>query len=368
MAERVHEGGSRGGIWAAVTAWATGRGLLGLHAGSFALVACVLVMINLLRSPAELWFWQPLTRWGVVLAVHALLVATRAAVRMADQAGAAAGGPQPVRRRSRPALGRTLPAPRLTTRPVAAAFRALPGASARVGRGLDVVGRGGRERWRQTVESPRVRATARAVRDRLPSPGRVARADEAAAPAGWGWSAADAGEPVAADRASSGGRRWRVGDLGEKARQRAATTMGRVREALDPPALVEAADPVAMPPVAPEVQGWGQPAAGWEGSGWSPPAGGGQYPSWPAGQNEGATTPGWDGVDRSERNGDGQGGDAGRDIVIAGPSPAPGAVPASETDWRWLEAAAAAWLARREAETAGREPDTTPGPGQHPGH
>ena len=41
------------------------------HAGAYALVMTVLVLINLIQSPHEMWFIWPLIGWGVALVAHA---------------------------------------------------------------------------------------------------------------------------------------------------------------------------------------------------------------------------------------------------------------------------------------------------------
>src|SRR5215217_1015062 len=57
-----------------VGAWTLGRGLLSLHIGVYLLTATVLILLNLARSPNDLWFQAPLRRWAVLLLLHAALV------------------------------------------------------------------------------------------------------------------------------------------------------------------------------------------------------------------------------------------------------------------------------------------------------
>ena len=46
------------------------------HVGLYLVAATVLVMANVIASPSELWFWQPLLVLGVVLALHIALIIT----------------------------------------------------------------------------------------------------------------------------------------------------------------------------------------------------------------------------------------------------------------------------------------------------
>lgn len=57
-----------------VGSWTLGRGLLSLHVGAYLLTATALILLNLTRSPNDLWFQDPLRRWGVFVVLHAALV------------------------------------------------------------------------------------------------------------------------------------------------------------------------------------------------------------------------------------------------------------------------------------------------------
>jgi len=45
-----------------------------IHFGIYLLVNAGLVVVNLLTSPGELWFYWPLLGWGIGVAVHAFAV------------------------------------------------------------------------------------------------------------------------------------------------------------------------------------------------------------------------------------------------------------------------------------------------------
>ena len=66
--------------------WLLGPSGLVLHLGAFLLGAMLLTLLNLLRSPGEIWFWRPLAWWGGLLAVHAGLT-VGGAVRTAGARG-----------------------------------------------------------------------------------------------------------------------------------------------------------------------------------------------------------------------------------------------------------------------------------------
>ncbi|MBA2518090.1 MAG: 2TM domain-containing protein [Chloroflexia bacterium] len=48
-------------------------GCVTTHVGVYLVAATGLLLLNVLRSPGDLWFWQPLAPWGVLLALHAVL-------------------------------------------------------------------------------------------------------------------------------------------------------------------------------------------------------------------------------------------------------------------------------------------------------
>ena len=58
-----------------LTAWILGPGLLSFHVGIYLLAVVGLLLWNLFRSPAALWVDEPLRRWGLVVVFHATAVA-----------------------------------------------------------------------------------------------------------------------------------------------------------------------------------------------------------------------------------------------------------------------------------------------------
>jgi len=54
--------------------WLLGVGLLSFHVGLYLLVALALVLVNLYQTPAHIWARRPLLIWGIIVAVHAVLV------------------------------------------------------------------------------------------------------------------------------------------------------------------------------------------------------------------------------------------------------------------------------------------------------
>ena len=65
----------------AAEGWLTGSGLLAVHIGTYLLVGVGLLLLNLFRSPGDLWVGRPLLLWAIVLVTHASLVATRKVTR-----------------------------------------------------------------------------------------------------------------------------------------------------------------------------------------------------------------------------------------------------------------------------------------------
>ena len=94
-----------------VRAWASGGGLLGFHVGAFLLAALGVMLLVIARDPSDIDVPGPLLAWGVMLAAHAAVVATlvgpRAlrAYRRGRRAGAAVGATRvgPATAQSRPA-------------------------------------------------------------------------------------------------------------------------------------------------------------------------------------------------------------------------------------------------------------------------
>lgn len=51
--------------------WLAGPGFFAVHLGVFVCGATILTLVNIVRSPDDLWFWKPLVVWGALLVVHA---------------------------------------------------------------------------------------------------------------------------------------------------------------------------------------------------------------------------------------------------------------------------------------------------------
>ena len=77
-----------------VRAWVTGRGLLASHAGLFVVAATALTLFNIVRTPANLWVWQPLLLWAIVLTIHGVLVARSARMPATAPARRRGSGPE----------------------------------------------------------------------------------------------------------------------------------------------------------------------------------------------------------------------------------------------------------------------------------
>lgn len=342
-----------------------GSGPLALHTGVFLLAACALVLYNLASTPNDLWAWRPLARWGVLLAVHAAAVAVAALLATAQVDETL---PSPRVRSARAHPRRTVTVPALSARPLIAVTRALPGASARLGADLGVAGRRGRERWRRDT-APRLRALLARV------DGEPATGPAPAPPVGAGWSQpAPVSDAVGSTRAGA-----RLADAGRLAatatlvaRRRLVALAASRPTASDPPFAGPAAPPdppmltVPVPPgptagtgaeaSGPALDGWAVARrltggdAGWHVAGRAvpvePPAGRASDPS-----------PEFRALERLAGSPP-VAGLSGQDVVVTGPSPLPPA--ATDTDWAWVEAAAAAWLARREAAAADDAPPSPP--------
>ena len=329
-------------------AWLLGTGLLAAHVGAYLLGATGLLLLNLLRSPHDLWFWEPLRAWGVLLAAHAAAVAASAAVRdvvMAghDRAAATDRAPSPRDPAPTPSPARPAPARVRLARRLGAGVRSAAGAA---------------------VHAAPVRATA----DRSDA---QAPRSPAATEAAYG----DWGRPVA-DRPAVG--RVSSAKLLASARSRAHRLLARTRPRRPPvpvgPSRSDATPTEATPPgestviaaTAPAPRPWASPAD--EGVTRPGPAPG--FPNRPdplhvpaifvlRPEHEPVERPGsgWTAptsapsspAQRAEHP-------AGEDIVLAGPSPLDAQRLGPDVDWSWMEAAAAAWLALREVDVARSAP------------
>lgn len=138
--------------------WLGSPSCLAVHLGLFLLGATLLTLLNLLRSPEEIWFWRPLVWWGVLLAAHAGLTVGG----VLRGAGASSPAPQ-ARRTEEPRRGNA-----------GRGARALGGVAARVG----------------VVATARVGDAAVAAARRVRGHARGAAAGPTGDPAD-GWSAED---------------------------------------------------------------------------------------------------------------------------------------------------------------------------------
>lgn len=67
----AHSAGRR--LKAQVTALVWSPGGVTAHLGAYLVASCVLLLVNVIRTPDELWFWRPLSVWGLLLALHAVV-------------------------------------------------------------------------------------------------------------------------------------------------------------------------------------------------------------------------------------------------------------------------------------------------------
>jgi len=307
-----------------------GRGVLVAHAGLFLMAACVLVLLNLVQTPDRLWFWQPLVPWSIVVAAHAGLVAI-AATRRLGQIETGLTTMVPSERLSQ-----------LSIRPKAAAL--LPEATARFNTGLAAAERGRRELVRRAVASTEARRATKA--------GRA----EAATDSAWNWPTVPSAAPSTTNDATAP-TGWLATAVGWP-RQLAAMLVARIRSfwtsAADEPdnwsraQITPATSPASDEPARAEsavANGWGTPSATSalphpDPSPITPPAAAWPQPSAKAVQRDFSVVPSLPSGNE-------------RDVVVAGPS----AIPTDPDDaqWKRLEAAASAWLARREAEDTGTD-------------
>jgi hypothetical protein len=55
-----------------IARWVFGLGFFSVHLGIFLIAGLALLMLNLYRSPDDLWVGGPLLRWGIVVVIHGL--------------------------------------------------------------------------------------------------------------------------------------------------------------------------------------------------------------------------------------------------------------------------------------------------------
>lgn len=353
---------------------------LSLHVGLFLLGATFLTLLNLLRSPQELWFWRPLAWWGGLLLLHTAVTVGEVVRRAAADPPSV---PRPVRApRAEPRL-----APALRT----VAARTASTAATLVAGGVAVVERTVAARGRGDRRSE----TAAAIEFASPPPGWTA--DDDAAFASWARST-DAWRPVSAEEPASGGgangrhalpnpprRTPSAADLRlgpEETNRRPLEEKGGPDATHRTPAATGrfqpngATDPHQEPVSPASTNGHGHGSGDWalpaavealwsrnpapDGATRSPDAGRGESAIWasprPTATDRDSASPGENpGQERGETR---SGIAAGRDVVLDGSVP----VDPKDPAWTRLEAAAEAWLARRDAQPTPTPLPTPPAP------
>lgn len=362
--------------------WAVGPGGFACHVGLFLVAAAAAILINLATAPADLWFWRPLVVWGGVVALHAALLLSTL-VRGAATTDPTAAAPDrsavlPARPPARPAR----------LRPAAARLAARGGRAFARSVQSFVAAAAGREsgtRPERPTGWPPARQGAAAVSsddietwpgarpEPPPTPDptstwRTAGASDHGhghghghghqpacarpAPAPPVSATAPGGRPGATGRFAgwSGGR-----GLAEPAQAPPAASPhnGRAPNGAAPterlPAAVEALWPTSVPGVPSRPAPPNAATANSQPRRVEPPR--------PAPNGRTAPPPAPRPATRRARAEE-----QGEDIVLCGPFP----VDARDPRWTRLEAEAAAWLARREADGARTAPPTTPDDGSLP--
>ncbi len=379
----------------AAGAWLTGTGLLAAHMGTYLLAGVSLLLINLFRSPTDLWVDRPLLVWAVVLVVHATLVgakqitqsttkrmttgrpvpqltATRRLARRA-RSGRTAVTPRPIQPRFRPTpitpRGEARPEIRdLTTRSQDLAVRGLALAT-RASRRLLLRGR---DLWEQQAREALVNAGSR-LKDAARHP-RTSDANQTTKmPPTWDGDASSKGGPAlplvevedAAVKADwSGPRHISPLEVGAVDQSTAEFT------AASPPATGATESPLP----ADTSSGDDEEASS---SPWGP------LPSWARIRPNGADG---DAPRSSAVRGRFQASTTNHRLRPVVPEPKSSFGPstrstapdedvlldetpaiATETEWTWMEAAAASWLARRERQDRPDQEKTVRSePGQAP--
>lgn len=316
--------------------WGVGPGGLSAHVGLFLAVAAILTVFNLATAPADLWFWRPMVLWLIPLAAHAALTLV--------SLGREVGAPQAGRER-----------PTVPTRlvPAGDGWGAAPMAeSTSVGFGRGSVGLGLATRAAESLLAVVRRCVA----------GLVARVRSSR-------STNELDGPGGSGEARVGGTDgWSAGPLVAPAGHATWTVPPRSGEAID--ATWEAgpvpvgSDPTERWPAAVASdtgQSWGSAGrpvadapgmtddrdAGERGASDDRPAP--IEAGWPSASEGGAESSGNGVADRrsvAAARPVRRIAETGQDIVLRGPFPVDG----NDPRWTSLEAEAAAWLARREAE------------------
>lgn len=346
MMER--DGFHRGeGVRRGVGRWLGGPAGFALHVGLFLLGATILTLLNILRSPQELWFWRPLAWWGGLLLLHAVL-AVRGSARRSGAEAPLLASPDVRPARTEPRLAPALRAVVARTVTIASSL-AASGATAATRLRSGKAAKG--------VPPPSAPGPAQAP-GFVPSPDGWSSDDDAAF-ASWG-TTTDAWKPVAVGEAASAsgsnGRQrrsdgvaasggWATGTFGgvggADPLRGTPTATGRFRPNGHGPGRVEPssgdgnADGAWVLPADIEAM-WTRSTTGQEsptGAEAAPTAG-----SWPTAGSP-AVGRGGGGLDGARRE---------EEIILGGSLPAD----PDDPSWSRLEAAAAAWLARRDDRSA----------------
>ncbi|HEY7037008.1 MAG TPA: hypothetical protein VH482_37105 [Thermomicrobiales bacterium] len=311
--------------------WVLGSGLLSLHVGVYLVTLVSLLLWNLIRSPSDIWVDEPLRRWGLVVVFHATAVAAGwAAWRLMRM------GESPAASEIRTAQPRSWSVPAAPV-PSPVAVESSPVRSATAIATTEEWAR----RW--------LRESVRIVRDAV-GPNAVANGDD--------------GLPERATASGVAGPG--ITDWGTLFARRTREMMATARDHISPTARPANGSMPTVPSAAASATPAG-PAHTWPGAEpatipapAAPPATNGTWPaptnglahgaeaSPPSPKANGTVPPPGTAHPTTTASDDARGGDA----------------PAMSEDarWTWVEAAAAAWLARREMDEPAAEPAPAPPP------
>lgn len=328
-----------GRLGATIRDWVLGVGFLSFHVGLYLLAAVALVMLNLARAPHHLWVSEVLLPWGIVVLIQAVLVGIAAALanadRMIDAEEAADQG--------------------AATRPFA---RFDPRASGRFSVRPVVTVSDDEPPWRRTSRFIRDRvvrptaskasAGAAAARSRLSERlDGAAPAGEAGPAAAWPKPTPAKRSPLARARATLAAGAGQARDIAGRAQESARAAVDQVQERLTAGAGDSGADNGPNGPSAPPAG----PASSWPAAGpgrpgaTAPPDNPGRPNPWGNPATAAHANPSPAPAQPTAAGGDGMGPPpASQPGLLHGPHTA------SDTEATWMEAAAAAWLARRAPE------------------
>ncbi|MEA2525686.1 MAG: hypothetical protein QOF73_2913 [Thermomicrobiales bacterium] len=320
--------------------WVLGPGLLSVHVGVYLVTLVALLVWNFARSPSDVWVDGPLRSWGLVVVFHATAVAAGWAAWRLMRMGQTAIAPEAQAGTPRAWPAQAAPTPHLDT------HSAAPSRN-----GTATMTEEWARRW--------LRESVRIVRDAV-SPSAIANGEQ---------SEGHLPRLAASEAAGPGITEW-----GTLFARRTREMMASARDHL-PPALGLANGSASAASSPAPVESPSDPTRTWPGGPETAP-GPLTDASRPAGAN--ATWP-------APTNGAGHGADAHDAPVhaIGAASPYPiGFTPFTPADgqgepadgvavvdtasedarWTWVEAAAAAWMARREMDDPPADPVEAPPP------